>query len=104
MTDPEKIHFVKTMCGEEDEATISVYLEMAKQKINALAYPYDAEGKEVPAKYEHIQIEAAVYMLNKRGGEGESAHSENGISRTYESADLPASMLRGIVPYAGVVR
>ena len=48
------------------------------------------------------QVEIAVYLMNKRGAEGESAHSENGVSRTYENGDVPASMLRGIVPMVGV--
>ena len=46
----------------------------------------------------------AVYLLNKRGAEGETAHSENGISRSYESADIPESMLSGIIPFAGVFK
>ena len=40
-------------------------------------------------------------MLNKRGAEGEVSHTENGISRTYEKADIPTSMLRTIVPHCG---
>ena len=50
------------------------------------------------------QVEVAAYLLNKRGAEGETAHSENGISRSYEDGDVPSSLLRDIVPYAGVVR
>ena len=37
-----------------------------------------------------------------RGAEGEKSHSENGISRTYENAELPDSLLREITPIAGV--
>ena len=50
------------------------------------------------------QIEIAVYLYNKQGAEGQTAHSENGISRTYESADVPESMLRGIAPFVGGIK
>lgn len=104
MTNDEKATMVAAMTGEENLEVVSAYLYMAGQKILSLAYPYDHDITEVPARYEHVQIDAAVYMLNKRGGEGQTAHSENGISRTYESADLPETMLRGIVPMCGVTK
>lgn len=103
MTDYEKSAMVKAMSGEQDDDVVSAYLYLAGQKILRLAYPFDEDVTEVPAKYEHVQIDAAVYLLNKRGAEGETSHGENGISRTYEDADLPASMLRDVVPYCGVV-
>lgn len=103
MTEAEKIIKVKALCDETDNDTISAYLYMAGNKILRIVYPYDFTVTEVPTQYEHVQIDAAVYLLNKRGGEGETAHSENGISRTYENADLPDSMLRGIAPHCGAV-
>ena len=59
---------------------------------------------EVPTKYHHLQIEIAGYMLNKRGAEGQTAHTENGIVRQYENADIPASMLRTVTPFCGVIK
>ena len=58
---------------------------------------------EVPEQYSYLQVEIATYLLNKRGGEGELSHSENGISRSYENGDVPESMMRQIVPMAGVL-
>lgn len=103
MTDFEKATMVKAMSGETDDNVISAYLYLAGQKINRIAYPFDPDVTTVPDKYAHVQIDAAVYLLNKRGAEGETTHGENGISRTYENADLPPSMLRDIVPLCGVV-
>lgn len=103
MTREEKITLVSTLSGEPDESVVSAYVYLAGQKILGLAYPFDHTVTEVPAQYEHIQIDAAVYLLNKRGAEGELIHNENGVYRTYEDADLPASMLRSIVPMCGVV-
>ena len=102
MTDQEKIARVKAMTDETVDATISAYLDTAAQKICRIVYPYDDTQTTVPEKYHSLQCEAAVYLLNKRGGEGEVTHSENGVSRTYENADLPATMLRVIVPVVGI--
>ena len=102
MIDAEKIAMVKTITGETDDAAISAQLFLAAQKICRILYPYDDSITTVPAKYDGLHIDATVYLLNKRGGEGEVTHSENGVSRTYENADLPATMLRQLVPVVGI--
>ena len=61
------------------------------------------EGASVPAQYEHIQMQIAVELFSKMGAEGQTAHSENGISRTYEAADVSPSLLSRIIPMAGSV-
>lgn len=104
MTKAEKIELVKAMSEETDESIISAYLNLAGSKICRIAYPYDFTVTDCPARYEHLQIEAAVYLLNKRGGEGETIHIENGITRHYESGDLPTALVKQIVPLAGVVK
>jgi len=81
----------------------SAYLKIAGNKICRKAFPLAPAVTEVPEQYSLLQVEIAVYLLNKRGAEGESAHSENGISRTYENGDVPPSMLRQIVPMCGVL-
>ena len=103
MTDLEKIAMVKAMTDEADDDVISAFLTIAGHKICRIAYPFDDTAVVVHMKYETLQVEAACYLLNKRGAEGQTSHSENGISRTYENADLPDSMKRIIVPMAGVV-
>lgn len=91
MTDAEKLTMVKAMSGESDEIIISAYLTLAGQKICRMVCADDV--MEVPEKYAGLHVEAAVYLLNKRGAEGQDSHSENGVSRVYESADLPPSLL-----------
>lgn len=103
MLDAEKIKLVKAMSGETDVDTVSAYLSLAGDKICRRAYPFDPAVTEVPEQYGFTQVEIAVYLLNKRGAEGETAHSENGISRSYEDGDVPSSLLRQIVPMAGVL-
>lgn len=103
MLDIEKKEMVKAMTEETNDSTVSAYLGIAGNKICRKAYPFDPTVTEVPEQYHFLQVEIAVYLLNKRGAEGEAAHSENGISRTYESGDVPPSMLRQIVPMCGVL-
>ena len=81
---------------------MSTYLDLAGKKIIAKAYPYDTAVTTVPAQYETLQLEIAAFLLNKRGAEGQTTHSENGIQRQYEGGDIPASLLKTITPYCGV--
>lgn len=105
MTDAEKLTTLKVMVGSSDaDEVLSTYLLIAGKKIIARAYPYDSSVTEVPAQYDFLQCEIAAYLLNKRGAEGEQAHSENGISRTYENADVPTSMMRVITPHVGTFK
>lgn len=105
MTDVEKLITLRDMIGGNDsDDVLSTYLKLAGRKIIARAYPYDNTVSEVPAQYDALQCEIAAYMLNKRGAEGQTSHSENGISRTYENADIPSSMLKSIIPYCGVIK
>lgn len=105
MTDVEKLAVLKGMVGGSDtDEVLSAYLTLAGGKILAKAYPYNSEVTEVPSQYHYLQIEIAAYMLNKRGAEGQTSHTENGITRQYENADVPASMLKAITPYCGVIK
>ena len=104
MTQTEKLQLLKTMVGESDtEGVLLAYLTIAGQKIMNRAYPYGTEETEVPVRYGLLQCEIAAYLLNKRGAEGQTSHSENGISRSYESADVPESMLGAVTPFCGVM-
>lgn len=67
-------------------------------------YPFGPpEGATIPAQYEHIQLQIAVELFSKMGAEGQTAHNENGINRTYEAADVSPSLLKRIVPICGSV-
>lgn len=103
MTDSEKKTMLTAMTGETNETVLSTYLSIAGNKVCRRAYPFDSTQTVVPAKYDVIQVEIAAYLINKRGAEGEKNHTENGISRTYESGDVPASLLRDIIPFSSVL-
>lgn len=103
MTTDEKLQMVKAMTGETDESVLSAYLSLAGNKVCRKAYPFDPSVTTVPDRYAYAQVEIAVYLLNKRGAEGQTAHSENGISRSYEDGDIPPTLLRDILPFAVVM-
>ena len=109
MTDIEKLALCRVMVEQPSTAdgwsddVLMAYLTIAGRKIINRAYPYDDTITEVPTRYGYLQCEIATYLLNKRGAEGEVSHSENGISRTYENADVPDSMLSDVIVHCGVV-
>ena len=104
MTQTEKLELLKAMVGKSDtEEVLLAYLNIAKGKILNRAYPYGTDETEVPVRYDFLQCEIAAYLLNKRGAEGQTGHSENGISRSYESADVPESLLGAVTPMVGVI-
>lgn len=84
-----------------EDTLLSFLLSVAGQKILDRLYPFDDTKTSVPSRYLMKQVEIAQFLYNKRGAEGETSHSENGISRTYENADIPESLMKGIVPYCG---
>lgn len=103
MTDAEKRAALTVMTGEANADVLSTYLLLAKSAILHYAYPVSTPPDELPSKYDELQVDIAAYKLNKRGAEGETAHSENGVNRSYENADIPRSLLRRITPYAAVI-
>lgn len=106
MTEQEKLDLLNAMMGDSTESNIvlSTYLKIAGDKIINKAYPYNNDITEVPRRYHILQCEIAAYLINKRGAEGQTSHSENGISRSYENADIPASMLSSVTPHVGIIK
>lgn len=104
MSETEKLIMLRAMVGDGDsDDVLLTYLSLAGRKIINRAYPFDSEVDTVPRRYGCLQCEIAAYLLNKRGAEGEISHSENGISRGYESADVPDSLMGQIVPFCEVL-
>jgi hypothetical protein len=103
MNPTEKLAMLKVLVdieGNTQDSALTVYLALAGKKIINKAFPYDSTQTEVPSRYDVLQCEIAAYLWNKRGAEGETSHSENGVSRSYEDGDVPPTLLREIVPYA----
>ena len=104
MTDREKLAILRKMLDSSDTTSDEIanaYLLAAEKAVVHLAFPFGNGSEVMPEKYEEVQIEIAVYLLNKRGAEGETIHVEGGTHRHYESADLPYSLRSRIVPQVG---
>lgn len=73
------------------------------EKLEALYM--DAEGmvlaytgrQSLPRQLETAVVQLAVILYNREGIEGETAHSEGGVSRTMEA--IPQEIMRQIMPY-----
>ena len=105
MTDAEMVALVQTLVGDSRfNALAEPYLALAKDAVVNRLFPYREEASwvDVPEKFHARTCEIACYLINKRGAEGETQHSENGVTRTYEAASIPASMFSGMTPFAGV--
>jgi len=101
----QKLNHLKLYADEDtpDEVLLSL-LEISGAKLLSIVYPFGyPDGTEVPSRYTLLQVEIAGFLDAKRGAEGQTSHSENGINRSYEDADIPISMLRGVVPFVGAI-
>jgi hypothetical protein len=106
MTNEEKAIKVAELLKPEVVETASVlpFVELAGAVILNRLYPFGELGDEnVPPRYDHIQCMIAVDLWNKRGAEGQTSHSENGITRTWASSHVSPNLLRLIVPSVGSV-
>lgn len=94
----------EVMDGDNDDL-LSVYLDIAADKILNRRYPFRRPpGAEVEPQYRQAQLEIAIFLFTKRGAEGESLHSENGVSRSYGMAtDVPPELLMQVTPLGRVV-
>lgn len=105
-TTTDLLEAVKTQVGDSRFDDLAEhYLNVAKWAVIERLYPYDQEKtwEDVPERHWHVAVDIATYLINKRGAEGETSHTESGATHVYESADIPASMLRGLTAYVGVL-
>ena len=108
MTLEEKLQKLKDripdgdLVGVSDKLLLSL-LENTKYIILNVEYPFCREfPNDVEPRYEFLQMSMAIELFNKIGIEGEISHSENGISRTFSTADVSTSLLEQITPMCGV--
>lgn len=106
MTHEEKVARLAVLISPDTAETglLSVLVDQAEGIVLNRRYPFGVpENAVVPMMYEPVQLQIAVELFSKMGAEGQTAHSENGINRTYESADVSPSLLKRIVPVCGSV-
>ena len=108
MTPAEELVRLKLRIPAEDRTEISddellVLIDEAGELILNRMYPFIRPSNvvAVPARYENIQIQIAIELVNRKGAEGEMSHSENGTVRSYESGSVSSSLLKKIAPHCG---
>jgi len=103
MTDSEKLRMLSVRISPDTATddvlndTLAVAGALILNKMYPFGYP---DGTVVPARYEQIQIQLAVELYSHRGAEGQTSHSENGISRSWPEQ---SRLLKQIVPCVGSV-
>lgn len=103
MTNEEKALKLAVMIPEASVDDLLTFVDISEAIVLNRRYPFGyPDGTAVESRYEMLQLQIAVEIYNRQGAEGEQSHSENGISRSYESAYVSSSLLKKIVPYAGV--
>lgn len=106
MTNEQKIEKLKVLISPDtaDETLLSCLLENAEGIILNRRYPFGPpEGASLSPLHEQIQLRVALELFTKMGAEGQTAHNENGVYRTYEAGDVSPSLLRYVIPVCGSV-
>lgn len=98
----DNLERLKLRTGEPDEAILEDCLESARSAIMARRYPYQEWPDELESRYLDLQFRCALAIYNKQGGEFETAHSENGVSRSFGSEGIPQELLMEVTPMAKV--
>lgn len=103
MTEDEKIQMIQQLITDVSVTTqmIESYLALAADRILNRVWPFGGAPAQWPSQYDLVQVQLAIRMIARIGGEGEIAHSENGVSRTYGSVD-DDDLLSQLVPYVGI--
>lgn len=105
----EKVtNLVQKLISKAESKGLSVSADDALDEIqNALLEYYNdrhytpTEKKPYEDVYAGIIIQLAISSISKNGAEGETSHSEGGVSRSYDNAsDYPLSLTRKIIPLA----
>lgn len=97
----ERLKTRLNITDDREDRLLSDFLETAKWAILNRRFPCsDSLPDEIEPRYVDLQIRIAIDFYNKIGAEGQSAHSENGVSRTYEASEV---LLSEITPQVKVL-
>lgn len=78
-------------------------IETAIESVNDRRHFISTDKKLFEDKYKNIVIRLCICSIAKMGAEGQTSHSENGISRSYSGAtEYPSDILNEIVPLARI--
>lgn len=95
---------LKIRTKEANESILMDCLESAKSAIQARRFPFGNWPDEIEPQYEDLSYRIALDLYNKIGAEGEIGHTENSVSRQYESSWISQQLLNEVVPYASPIK
>lgn len=85
--------------GAPNLAVITMAAQSAIDAINEIRDYRTIDTEEViETRYLNLAIRIAVYLCEKQGVDGAMSFSENGIMRSFETGDIPPSMLGQVTP------
>jgi hypothetical protein len=85
--------------SDKDTPILRYEIKRAIAQINRCRRFKATDDKPYDKKYEDLIIPLAISSFAKIGAEGQTVHSENGITRHYTSGgDYPKELLREIIP------
>lgn len=84
---------------DKDTPVLRYEIKRAINEINRCRRFDATDSNPYDKKYEHLIIPLAISSFAKIGAEGQTVHSENGITRHYTSGgDYPKDELAKIIP------
>lgn len=85
--------------SESDTTLLKYEVTRAINEVNRCRRFKPTDDKLYDVKYEDVITPLCLCSFAKIGAEGQTSHSENGITRNYTTGgDYPQDMLNGIVP------
>lgn len=105
MTDAAKLEMLNKLVEDADPTVLALYLDIARSKILERLYPLadnDRANFPLPSFYDMAQVQIAQYFYNNAGTYGLMSHTEQGVTDTFASADIPHDFVRNIIPFATI--
>lgn len=85
--------------GAPNLAVVTMAAQSAIDAINEIRnYTGDTEEDVIETRYVNLAVRMAVCLCEKQGADGAVMFSENGISRSFETGDIPPSLLGQVTP------
>lgn len=84
---------------------LNAYIEDATDLCKNTLYPFSQQTPPdaLPDKYNSWIARAALEMISKIGGEGETQHNENGVNRYYSGGTVSTELLQELTPIGQVL-
>lgn len=106
MSNDDKLDMLQTVLGlgNSEMGRIEVYLTAAEKEI--IEWRFSLSGSKpdtLPEEFDMTHVWAVVNGYSQAGAEGQSTHSENGVARTFNYADMIQYIHRNVRPLVGVL-